>query len=112
MARLLTQKFNDSSPESARKVDFGSSTSLLYNQYAIKVFDSNDNEVSDATGVVSVNILEDGTSKLETTDETVNLATDKFSFDPFFLRVAEATFSVTGLNAGYTIQVTCHRSGS
>ena len=84
----------------------GSSTSLRWSEVTVRVCNSADEPVNTATGTLTGQVLKSGSGKRQNFTETLNLATDDWSFLPELSTIQSFFFSVSGLNAGYTYQIT------
>lgn len=109
MTVVTSERFNDSSPEEDRTVNFNMLSADKANEYNFEVFDGNGDPVDSATGTINFEAYSPGIGKPESPASTLNLATDDWKFRLFFATINRVVFSVTGLNAGYTVQATCVR---
>lgn len=89
-------------------IERGAMTSLIFSEITVAVFDENQEKADpdDVTGVLSGWALKTGSGKRQAFTETINLATDSWSWEGELSAVQKFTFSVNGLNAGYFIEVT------
>lgn len=88
------------------EVQRGAASSLRWSEITIAVFDENGDSVNSATGTVSAWAQKNGQGQRQAFEETVNLATDVWAWLPELSTVNSFFFSVSGLNAGYTYQIT------
>ena len=84
----------------------GASTSLRWSEVTVNIFDGSGSEIDTATGTLTGRALKTGSGKPQTFEETINLATDNWSWLPELSTVQAFFFSISGLNAGYTYQIT------
>ena len=84
----------------------GTSTSLRWSEVTVRVFDASDAPVSEATGTLTGQVLKTGSGKRQDFQNPLNLVSDDWSFTPELSTVRSFFFSISGLNAGYTYQIT------
>lgn len=89
-------------------IDRGAMTSQPYSEVTIAVFDENGDPADPdmTTGVVSGSVLKTGSGKRQDFTETVDLATDDWSWNAEISAVRLFYFSIAGLNANYTYEIT------
>ena len=87
-------------------LDMGESTARRWSEVTIRVFDASGDAVTTATGTITAQAIKSGTDKPEDFNTTINLATDDWSWLPELSTVRQFVFTVSGLNAGYTLQFT------
>ena len=89
------------------EIDRGASTSLRWTEVTVNVFDATGAaaDTSMVTGILSGQVLKAGCGKREDFNRAMNLATDDWSWKPELSTVQTFYFSISGLNSGYTYQV-------
>ena len=84
----------------------GTATSLRWSEITVNVFDANGEEVDEATGTLSGKALKTGSGKPQDFEENIDLSTDNWSWLPEMSTVRSFFFSISGLNTGYSYQIT------
>ena len=104
MSVIRSPKITEASGEI--EVRRGASTSLRWSELTVSVFDAAGEPVQNATGILSGRAQKTGSGRPQNFVETIDLATDNWSWLPELSTVQRFFFSIAGLNAGYTYQVT------
>ena len=84
----------------------GASTALRWSEVTVNVFDGNGDEVDTATGTLTGKALKTGSGKAQDFEESIDFETDEWSWLPEMSTVQRFFFLVSGLNAGYSYQIT------
>ena len=94
-------------------VNRGMDASEPWSEITINVFDASGTPATPGgvTGVLTGSALKVGSGKLQPFQNTVNLSTQDWSWQPELSRVQEFQFSIAGLNAGFTYQITVNSWG-
>ena len=93
-------------------VSLGAESGKRWNEITVRVFDGSNNPVTTATGTLSAKAIKSGTDKPEDFEETIDLSSDPWSWRPEMSTVRAFIFSVSGLNAGYSYQITINNWSS
>ena len=102
---IQSGKVSDS--DSPVTVTLGASTAQRWKEITLQVFDDRERPVNTgATGTVTGQAVKSGTNNPEDFEESIDLATDDWSWKPELSTVSEFIFGISGLNAGYTLQFT------
>ena len=89
-------------------INRGALTSNRWSEITISVFDAagSESDPSTTTGIVSGTAIKSGSGKPQPFINTVDLSANDWSWQPELSTVEEFRFSVAGLNAGYTYEIT------
>lgn len=89
------------------EIDRDASTSLRWTEVTVSVFDTSGDpaDPSIVTGMITGSVIKAGSGKRESFDTEMNLATDNWSWKPELSSVNRFFFEITGLNAGFTYEV-------
>ena len=95
-----------SESDSPIRLELGASSAQRWTEIAIRVYDADNNPVSTATGMITVQAVKSGTDKPEPFTDDIDLSSDSWSWKPELSTVTAFIFSIVGLNANYSIQFT------
>ena len=89
------------------EIDRGASTSLRWTEVTVAVFDDSGDaaDPSTVTGTLTGSVLKAGAGKREDFNESIDLSSDPWSWKPELSTVQIFYFSVSGLNADHTYEI-------
>ena len=76
-----------------------------WTEITVAVFDENDDPVETATGIVTGKARKAGQGKPQDFTESIDLAADNWAWKPERSTVEEFLFSISGLNANYSYEI-------
>ena len=78
----------------------------LWSEITVAVFNGAGDPVTTATGIITGQVLKVGQGQRQNLTNTLNLATDHWSYRAELSAVQRFFFTISGLNAGYTYSIT------
>ena len=87
-------------------VPLGRESGKRWHEITVRIFNASNQPVTTATGTLTAKALKSGTDKPEDFEEEIDLSSDPWSWKPELSTVRAFMFTVTGLNAGYSYQIT------
>ena len=101
-----------SGSDNPARADLGFAGNFEWQEVTVSVFDENgDPATGTVTGTLAATVLKNGADRREAFDQTLNLASGQRAWDPELSRVVNFEFTVTGLNANYSYEVTVNSWG-